>query len=184
MVAKKLVLLSLFFMTFVLHSNENYCFSYSEEKVSTDKISKLLDLRSKALKHCLVCDIESCTLKDWDAVNKTNDLVCKSLFCRPIKKKVKSDKSFYFPKNQGFGKTSVLFTYSIDPEGKIKKVRLLEAEGEMELKQAQIFLESSLGRLRYEPIVVEGKSYSLDNLKGDTSWCIPKSLLENTCSDS
>ena len=91
MVAKKLVLLSLLFMTFVLHSNENYCFSYSEEKVSTDKISKLLDLRSKALKHCLVCDTESCSLKDLHAVNKTNDLLCKSLFCRPIKKKVKSD---------------------------------------------------------------------------------------------
>jgi|TARA_B110000008_G_C16851438_1_gene516942 hypothetical protein len=183
MVAKKLVLLSLLFMTFVLHSNENYCFSYSEEKVSTDKISKLLDLRSKALKHCLVCDTESCNLKDWDAVNKTNDLLCKSLFCRPIKKKVKSDKLLN-SENLGFGKTSVLFTYSIDKEGKIKKVRLLEAEGEMGLKQANFFLESSLGRLRYEPIVIEGKSYSLDNLKGNTSWCIPKSLLENTCSDS
>jgi hypothetical protein len=183
MVAKKLVLLSLLFMTSILHSNENYCFSYSEEKVSTDKISKLLDLRSKALKHCLVCDTELCSLKDWDAVNKRNDLLCKSLFCRPIKKKVKSGKPLN-SENLGFGKTSVLFTYSIDKEGKIKKVRLLEAEGEMELKQAQFILESSLGRLRYEPIVIEGKSYSLDNLKGNTSWCIPKSLLRNTCSDS
>ena len=183
MVAKKLVLLSLLFMTSILYSNENYCFSYSEEKISTDKISKLLDLRSKALKHCLVCDTESCSLKDWNAVNKTNDLFCKSLFCRPVKKKVKSNKPLS-SKNQGFGKTSVLFTYSIDKEGKIKKVRLIEAKGEMELKQAQFFLESSLGRLRYEPIVIEGKPYSLDNLKGNTSWCIPKSLLENTCSDS
>ena len=61
------------------------CLVDFQEKVSEDSLKKILEMRPKAVKHCLICGTNSCKLKTWSEVNEANDKVCKRLFCKPIK---------------------------------------------------------------------------------------------------
>ena len=49
---------------------------------------------------------------------------------------------------------------------------LKEVRGEMDRKRALVYLKDNLKLLRYEPIVIEGESYSLTGLQGLTGWNI------------
>ena len=42
----------------------------------------------------------------------------------------------------------------------------------MDRKRALVYLKDNLKLLRYEPIVIEGKTFSLTGLKGSTGWNI------------
>ena len=42
----------------------------------------------------------------------------------------------------------------------------------MDRKRALVYLKDNLKLLRYEPIAIEGKTYSLIDLKGSTGWNI------------
>ena len=69
-------------------------------------------------------------------------------------------------------KKDLNFTYSINSSGRIEDVVLTEVRGEMDRKRALVYLKDNLKLLRYEPIAIEGKTYSLIDLKGSTGWNI------------
>ena len=77
-----------------------------------------------------------------------------------------------FIEKPSFGLTQVNFSYSINSSGRIKDVVLKEVRGEMDRKRALVFLKDNLKLLRYEPIVIDGESYSLTGLQGSTGWNI------------
>ena len=54
----------------------------------------------------------------------------------------------------------------------IEDVVLTEVTGEMDRNRALVYLKDNLKILRYEPIAIEGKTFSLTDLKGSTGWNI------------
>ena len=165
----KIIIFSFVFMTCNVFAKDNLCLTDFKEKISESQVNKLLDLRPKAIKHCLICGSNSCTLKKWDEANKKNESVCKRLFCKPTET---NRNVFASSEGHGFGKTSVLFTYSISKEGRVQKVNLLQSKGKMKPKRALIFLKDNLRMLKFEPLIIEGKFYSINELQGSTSWNI------------
>ena len=140
-----------------------------QEKLSDDSLKKVLEMRPKATKHCLVCSTQSCKLKIWSAENISNEKICKRLFCKPIK----TNRSVYASsENLSLGKTSVSFTYGINTKGRIHNVKLINLEGEMKRKKAYMYLKDNLKTLRYEPLIVDDEIYALNGLSGMTSWNI------------
>ena len=145
------------------------CLVDFQEKVSEDSLKKILEMRPKAVKHCLICGTNSCKLKTWSEVNEANDKVCKRLFCKPIK----TNRNVYASsENLNLGRTSVSFTFGINTKGKIENIKLTALEGEMGRKMAHTYLKDNLKTLRYQPLIIDGKSYSLNALNGMTSWNI------------
>ena len=147
----------------------NICLTDFQEKLSNDSIKKVKEMRLKAANHCLECETTACKLKKWDASNKTNQTICNRLFCKPTKT---SKTLFASNENYGLGITQVKFSYSINSSGRIEDVVLKEVRGEMDRKRALVYLKDNLKLLRYEPIVINGESYSLTDLQGLTGWNI------------
>jgi len=170
---KKLFLALIFFVSTHVASENNLCMVDFQEKLSDDSLKKVLEMRPKATKHCLVCSTQSCKLKIWSAENISNEKICKRLFCKPIK----TNRSVYASreiKNNEYrvGLTSVSFTYGINTKGRIHNVKLINLEGEMKRKMAYMYLKDNLKTLRYEPLIVDDEIYALNGLSGMTSWNI------------
>jgi len=166
---KKLFLALIFFVSTHVASENNLCMVDFQEKLSDDSLKKVLEMRPKATKHCLVCGTQSCKLKIWSAENISNEKICKRLFCKPIK----TNRSVYASsENLSLGKTSVSFTYGINTKGRIHNVKLINLEGEMKRKMAYMYLKDNLKTLRYEPLIVDDEIYALNGLSGMTSWNI------------
>ncbi|MFL2701411.1 MAG: hypothetical protein ACJ0F3_00965 [Gammaproteobacteria bacterium] len=147
----------------------NICLTDFQEKLPNNSINKVKEMRLKAANHCLECGTTACKLTKWDASNKTNQTICNRLFCKPTK----TNKTLFASnENHGFGITQVKFSYSINSSGRIEDVVLKEVRGEMDRKRALVYLKDNLKLLRYEPIVIEGESYSLTGLQGLTGWNI------------
>ena len=147
----------------------NICLTDFQEKLPNNSINKVKEMRLKAANHCLECGTTVCKLKKWDASNKTNQTICNRLFCKPTK----TNKTLFASnENYGFGITQVKFSYSINSSGRIEDVVLKEVRGEMDRKRALVYLKDNLKLLRYEPIVIDGESYSLTDLQGLTGWNI------------
>ena len=166
---KTLILTTFFFTSFVL-AEPNICLTDFQEKLSKDSIEKIKTMRLKAFKHCLSCGTSSCSLKKWDKANKSNQMICNRLFCKPVKTSKKT--LFISNENHGFGQTFVAFSYAIDASGNIKDIVLKDVEGEMDRKRAKSYLKDNLKALSYEPIQIEEKTYSLVDLYGKTGWNI------------
>ena len=149
----------------------NICLSDFWEVLPEESIEQINTMRTKASKHCLECGTTACRLKEWDQANQTNKKVCNRLFCKPIKRTQKKS-LFSSNENHGFGQTFVSFTYSVNQKGRVVDVDLKSLEGEMDKKRAKIFLKDNLKTLRYEPIEIDGKKYSLVDLNGQTGWNI------------
>ena len=169
---RKILLLTAVFMVTSIWSEKieaNICLT--QEILANNSITKFREMRLKAANHCLECGTTACKLKKWDASNKTNQTICNRLFCMPTKT---SKTLFASNENHGygFGLTQVNFSYSINSSGRIKDVVLKEVRGEMDRKRALVFLKDNLKLLRYEPIVIDGESYSLTGLQGSTGWNI------------
>ena len=166
---KKLFLALIFFVSTHVASENTLCMVDFQEKLSDNSLKKVLEMRPKATKHCLVCGTQSCKLKIWDADNKSNEKICKRLFCKPIK----TNRNVYASsENLSIGITSVSFTYGVNTKGKIDNLKLISLEGEMERKMAYKFLKDNLKTLRYEPLVIDDEIYALNGLSGITSWNI------------
>ncbi len=147
----------------------NICLTDFQEILPNNSIAKVKEMRLKAANHCLECGTTACKLKKWDVSNKTNQTICNRLFCKPIKT---SKTLFASNENHGFGITQVNFSYSINSSGRIKDVVLKDVRGEMDRKRAFVYLKDNLKLLRYEPIIIDGESYSLTSLQGLTGWNI------------
>ena len=166
---KKIFIFLLIFLSSITYGETNICLTDFQEKLPKDSINKIKEMRLKASSHCLECVTASCKLKKWDSANKTNQTICNRLFCKPTKT---SKTLFASNENHGLGITQVNFTYSINSSGRIEDVVLTEVRGEMDRKRALVYLKDNLKLLRYEPIAIEGKTYSLKDLKGSTGWNI------------
>ena len=169
---RKILLLTAVFMVTRIWSEKtepNICLTDFQEILPNNSITKVKEMRLKAANHCLECGTTACKLKKWDASNKTNQTICNRLFCKPTKT---SKTLFASNENHGFGITQVNFSYSINSSGRIKDVVLKEVRGEMDRKIALVFLKKYLKLLSYEPIVIDGESYSLTGLQGSTAWHI------------
>ena len=153
----------------LIFAEPNICLTDFQEKLPKNSIDKIKDMRLKASSHCLKCGTTSCILKKWDSANITNQTICNRLFCKPIK----TNKTlFTSDENHGLGVTQVNFTYSINSSGRIEDVVLKAVRGEMDKKRALVYLKDNLKLLGYEPIIIEGKAYSLGDLHGSTGWNI------------
>jgi hypothetical protein len=166
----KIIFLTTFFFSSFLSAEPNICLTDFQEKLSKDSIEKIKTMRVKAFKHCLNCGTSSCSLKKWDEANKSNQMICNRLFCKPVKTSKKT--LFISNENHGFGKTFVEFIYAIDASGNIKDIVLKDVKGEMDRKRAKSYLKDNLKALSYEPIEIDGKIYSLVDLYGKTGWNI------------
>ena len=147
----------------------NICLTDFQEILPNNSITKVKEMRLKAVNHCLECGTTACKLKKWDVSNKTNQTICNRLFCKPTKKN-NSKTVLNFMEKPSDGLTRVNFSYSINSSGRIKDVVLKEVRGEMDRKIALVFLKGRLKLLGYEPIVIDGESYSLTGLQGSTAW--------------
>ncbi len=64
---KKLFLALIFFVSTHVASENTLCMVDFQEKLSDNSLKKVLEMRPKATKHCLVCGTLSCKLKIWDS---------------------------------------------------------------------------------------------------------------------
>ena len=66
---------------------------------------------------------------------------------------------------------SIFFTYGINKDGRVKDVDLTEYSVVSE-EQARKLIRSYFERRRYEPIVIDGKTYELNGLNDGTRFKI------------
>ena len=104
-------------------------------------------------------------MKVWNEENKNNEMICKRMFCTPIK----VAKAYEVPGNSPTGKSSFDYTYSISKKGKLTDINILKVEGEFNRKDALNYLKALTKRTRYEPLVNENKKYQITNLTSSMS---------------
>jgi|TARA_B110001454_G_scaffold31569_1_gene30871 hypothetical protein len=133
--------------------------------MSEDLLAKVLKHRDSAFKTCLTCNKGDCSMKIWNEENKSNEMICKRMFCTPIK----VAKAYEVPGNSPTGKSSFDYMYSISKKGKLTDINILKVEGEFNRKDALNYLKALTKRTKYEPLVNENKKYKITNLKSSMS---------------
>ena len=133
--------------------------------MSADLLTKVIKHRDSAFDTCLSCNKGDCSMKNWSEENKQNEMICKRLFCTPIK----VAKAYEVPGNSPTGKSSFDYMYSISKKGKLTDINILKVEGEFNRKDALNYLNALTKRTRYEPLVNENKKYKITNLESSLS---------------
>ena len=152
-------------------SNGSFCISDFREKLPEKGIEKILELRPKAFKHCLACEGSACRIKIWPKGRESESLICKKLFCKPVKaieKYISSEDVL----NVGSGATSVQFTFIINKKGNIDNLNITSYDGAMNRKQVKTFTRNILSSLEYMPVEINEKVYEIHNLRGWLYWSI------------
>lgn len=133
--------------------------------IRKDQIKSIIERRQTTFKHCLSCSGDQCELRQWPEEGKDFAQACRLLFCTPTKMPGK----MFMPDEVEEG--GVFFTYGISAKGRIKDVQITDFMGISE-KDARQLINNYFERRRYEPIVIDGKSYELVNLKDGTNFTI------------
>jgi len=152
-------------------ATHSFCVIDWKEKLPENGLETILNMRPKALKHCLACEGTNCKMKNWPEGREAESLICKKLFCKPtraIGKSINSEDVL----NVGSGRSEVHFTYRISKKGTAENLVLTSFGGAMNKKQARTFTRNILASFQYEPIEIDRKIYEIDNLRGWLYWNI------------
>ena len=152
-------------------ATHSFCVIDWKEKLPENGLETILNMRPKALKHCLACEGTNCKMKNWPEGREAESLICKKLFCKPtraIGKSINSEDVL----NVGSGRSEVHFTYRISKKGTAENLVLTSFSGAMNKKQARTFTRNILASFQYEPIEIDGEIYEIDNLRGWLYWNI------------
>jgi hypothetical protein len=133
--------------------------SCRSQVIQKNQLDSIIERRAKTFKHCLVCAGDSCQLKKWPASGVDFMRMCKVLFCTP--KKLPGSAILPEAANQD---GSFHFAYTIGKDGRVQDIKITEISGGITPKTALKLANSSYKRRKYEPIIVNGKSYELTNL--------------------
>lgn len=133
--------------------------------IKKSEVKSIVARRQTTFKHCLSCQGETCEFKDWPAEGQDFARACRLLFCAPTKMPQKMLLPEKFTKEAG-----IFFTYGIGKKGRIKDVEITDLIGDIEEEEALQMVNNYFERRRYEPIVVDGKTYELINLKDGTNY--------------
>lgn len=135
------------------------------EVIRKDQISSVIERRQSTFKHCLNCEGDQCEFSEWPEEGRDFAKACRVLFCTPKKRPKKTFMS------QQIKNGSIFFTYGINKDGRVKDVDLTEYSVVSE-EQARKLIRSYFERRRYEPIVIDGKTYELNGLNDGTRFKI------------
>jgi len=108
-------------------------------------------------------------MKIWPKGRESESLICKKLFCKPVKaiqKYISSEDVL----NVGSGATSVQFTFIINKKGDIDNLNITSFDGAMNRKQVKTFTRNVLASLEYMPLKINEKVYEIHNLRGWLFW--------------
>jgi len=156
---KKIIFTLFIFCSFSLASNP-IC-SINQE-LNKDTLSKLDKYRPQTLQTCLDCNDDTCAMKAWPAEKKADAAICKLLFCTPAY----VSKVFKKPEGAKSGKTTINFTYTVNGEGKIKNLDIIESKGAMNQRESYKYLQSFTKKTKYKPLMLNGSPASIQ-LKGE-----------------
>ena len=132
------------------------------QELNKDTLSKLDKYRPQTLQTCLDCDEGACSMKTWPAEKKADAAICKLLFCTPAY----VSKVFKKPEGAKSGKTTINFTYTVNVEGKIKNLDIIESKGAMNSRESYKYLQSFTKKTQYKPLIVNGDPISI-SLEGE-----------------
>lgn len=155
--------LSIFFFCFagLITANDTNPMSCNHKvAMSEDLLAKVLKHRDSAFTTCLTCKKGDCSMKAWTEENKNNEMICKRLFCTPIR----VAKAYEVPGDSPQGKSSFNYIYSISKKGKLSDINILSVDGEFNRKDALKYLKALTKRTKYEPLVNGNKKYKITNL--------------------
>tara|TARA_B100001123_G_C15248171_1_gene1001755 strand:+ start:50 stop:898 length:849 start_codon:yes stop_codon:yes gene_type:complete len=152
-------------------ATHSFCMTDWKEKLPESGIETILNARPKAFRHCLACEGTNCKMKNWPEGREAESLICKKLFCKPIRAITKSINSEDVL-NVGSGISQVHFTYRISKKGTAENLTLTSFSGEMNKKQAKTFTRNILSSFKYKPVEIDGEIYEVDNLRGWLYWKI------------
>ena len=133
--------------------------SCRSQEIRKDQIDALIERRATTFKHCLVCEGQTCQMKNWPVSGAEFADRCKVLFCTPQKIPRSAITPEDADQNGSFG-----FTYTIGKKGRVKDIRITEVSGDIEPKTALRLANATYKRRKYVPVVVDGKSYGITNL--------------------
>jgi hypothetical protein len=135
--------------------------------IKKGQIKTIVDRRQTTFKHCLACEGDQCVFKEWPAEGQDFAAACKLLFCTPTKMPWNMFVSEDVAKEGG-----VFFSYGINKKGRVDFIELTELRGDVTEDMARELINDYFERRRYEPIVVDGKTYELVDLKDGTNYKI------------
>tara|TARA_B110000263_G_scaffold40683_1_gene32443 strand:- start:135 stop:671 length:537 start_codon:yes stop_codon:yes gene_type:complete len=155
-------LISVTGFTELLKANDTKLPMNCDHKVAmgADLLTKVLKHRDSAFAICLSCNKGECLMKSWTSETRSDEAICKRLFCTP--KKVA--KGYEVPADSPTGKSSFTYKYSISKKGKLIDINILSVEGEYNHKDALNFVKALTKRTKYEPLVHDNKKYKIANL--------------------
>tara|TARA_B100000579_G_scaffold57393_1_gene40987 strand:- start:315 stop:1094 length:780 start_codon:yes stop_codon:yes gene_type:complete len=151
-----------------LNLNETmYCLNDWQGKMPTSILNRVDKLRGAAAKHCLSCSNNECRMKIWPEGNAKEQLLCKNIFCKPEKN---VNKSIFMEDDYTSGKTTAIFNYSINENGRIFDIEVLQVKGSMSKRNSERYISELLKTQQYLPLIINDESYKITNLRGSLSW--------------
>ena len=151
----KTIILSLFLVLSISMASNPIC-SVNQE-LNKDTLSKLEKYRPQTLSTCLDCSGDNCSMKPWPTEKKADAAICKLLFCTPAY----VSKVFKKPEGAKSGKTKINFTYTINGDGKIRNLDILEVKGAMNARESYKYLQSFTKKTKYKQLIVNGVPTSI-----------------------
>ena len=134
--------------------------------IKKNQIKTIVERRQTTFKHCLACEGDQCVFKRVAGRRSRFCSRCKLLFCTPTKMPRKMFVSVDTAKEGG-----VFFSYGINKKGRVDFIELTELQrGDVTEDMARELINAYFERRRYEPIVVDGKTYELVDLKDGTNY--------------
>mgnify|MGYP003659389908 FL=1 len=135
------------------------------QAIKKSEISNIVEKRQTTFEHCLACEGDQCQFREWPAEGKNFEQACRLFFCTPTKV---PRKMLVPPGTARDG--GVFFTYGINRKGRVKDVEVTEVFGETTEEMGRELIDNFFERRRYEPIVVDGKVYELNQLNDGTNY--------------
>jgi hypothetical protein len=156
------ILLMMGLITEVAFAEERSC---PVQVIEKSEIANIVERRQTTFKHCLACEGDQCQFREWPAEGNDFAQACRLLFCAPTKM---PRKLFVSPGTAREG--GVFFTYGISRKGRVKDVEIIQVVGETTEEMGRELIDDFFERRKYEPIVIDGKAYELNQLNEGTNY--------------
>lgn len=146
-------------------------FTYAEQRscpaqvIKKSEVANIVERRQTTFKHCLECTGDQCEFREWPAEGADFAQACRLFFCAPIE----APRKMLLPSGTA-REGGVFFTYGINAQGRIKDVEITDVVGDTTEEMGLELIANFFERREYEPIVIDGKTYELNDLKDGTNY--------------
>ena len=139
-------------------------FSCELKPLTRDGLNTAIANRERFAKACLACIGDACAMRIWPEGYEDRETLCRNTYCLP--KKIQK-MTFAEGYNMSF-----LYQYEISPNGEATVLEGTYLEGEPKgvtgnrtRDEHRKLMEKFVSRIKYEPIVIDGRRKSLINLE-------------------